>query len=131
MTVLTVRRPSPNQRSQLLFQGKRLPLGTEIETRDYPAVRADKWAQLIRLGILRDEQLTATPDIVRELRAQRDEYGDAPLVQTPMDATFVIPESPELPPVPGTGSVCGECGFEAKNANGLKVHVGRSHAKKE
>ena len=138
MAVLTVRRPSHNKR-ELLLQGKWLPVGTEIDTRDFPQVSniPGKWAQLVRLGILHDAHLT-DPELVREVAAQRDEFGSAQLVPSRMDS--FVPIDRDLRGNPALdeediarldkpiGLVCGDCGFQATSDHGLKIHVGRKHA---
>ena len=131
MAVLTVRRPSPGKR-ELVFQGKLLPVGASIDTRDFPAVSKmpGKWAQLVRLGILHDEHLSDA-ELAREVAAQRDQFGSAPLVESRMDHAVPIPLDEEDvarldKPI---GLQCGECGFQANSAHGLKIHAGRAHKK--
>lgn len=130
MAVLTVRRPSPNHR-ELLFQGQRLAVGTDLDTRDFPRVEKDKWAQLIRLGILLDEHLS-DPDIARALKAQRVEFGESyapehrpePGVPVPLDEEDIARLDKPM------SLQCGECGKQMTSEHGLKVHVGRQHGRK-
>ena len=144
MAELTVRRPSAAESEQgrriLLFQGKRLPVGSQIDTQDFPKVGKipGKWAQLIRLGFFHDDHLT-DPQLVREVQAQRDEYGSAPLVDSRPEP--VVPIDRDALGHPALSAedvarlekpialVCGDCGFQANSAHGLKIHIGRSHKK--
>jgi hypothetical protein len=144
MAVLTVRRPSPSEsrqgRSVLVFQGKHLPVGAQIDTADFPRVGKikGKWAQLIRLGYFHDDHLT-DPDLVREVAAQRDEYGSAPAVDSRPDPVVPIDRDALGNPVLSAedharldkpiGLQCGECGFQATSAKGLKTHTTRKHTK--
>lgn len=131
MTVLKVRRPSPGRRGELNFQGRSLPVGAEVETRDYPKLGRDKWAQLIRQGVFYDDNL-ADPDIRRVLEEQRREFGDKIPDVKPLDPVVMLAEQPGLPPMPtpaGEGIACGDCSHVAKNAHGLSIHVSRKHKK--
>jgi hypothetical protein len=145
MAELTVRRPSAAESEQgrriLLFQGKRLPVGSRIDTNDFPRVGkiAGKWAQLIRLGFFHDDHL-ADPDLVREVAAQRDEFGSAPLVDSRPDPVMPIDrdalgnralsaEDVARLEKPST-LACGDCTYQATSERGLKIHVGRKHASK-
>ena len=132
MAVLTVRRPSPGKR-ELVFQGKLLPVGASIDTRDFPAVSKmpGKWAQLVRLGILHDEHLSDA-ELAREVAAQRDQFGSAPLVESRPDPVAPIGQFMDAEdharldkPI---GLRCGDCGFQATSERGWKIHVGRKHA---
>jgi hypothetical protein len=133
MAVLTVRRPSPGKR-ELLFQGKHLPVGAEIDTRDFPRVSnlPGKWAQLVRLGIFYDDHLS-DPELVREVNSQRDQFGSAPLVESRPEPVVPIGQHMDAEDHARldkpTGLQCGECGHQANSEHGLKVHVGRSHKK--
>lgn len=140
MAVLTVRRPSPSASSQgdryLVFQGKRLPVGAQIDTKDFPRVGKikGKWAQLIRLGFFHDDHLT-DPDLVREVASQRDEYGSAPAVDSRPEPVvpvgrFLDAEDHARLEKP-VGLQCGDCGFQATSPSGLKTHTTRKHLTKE
>ena len=146
MAVLTVRRPSPSASSQgdrfLVFQGKRLPVGAQIDTTDFPKVGKikGKWAQLIRLGFFHDDHLT-DPDLVREVASQRDEYGSAPAVDSRPDPVVPIDRDALGNPALSAEDVaklekpvglqCGDCGFQATSPSGLKTHTTRKHLTKE
>lgn len=138
MTVLKVKRPSAGLRV-LKFQGRDLPLGAEIDTRDFPRVSAipKKWAQLISQGYFYDIDHTADPELARDVREHRDEFGapvpvsSMPEPVVPVDQYLTAQERAELgaqldKPI---GLECGECGFHAKSDQGLRVHIGRSHKK--
>lgn len=134
MAVLKVNRPSPGKRF-LSFQGRQIPVGTEIDTRDFPRVSKipGKWAQLVRLGILQDDDLS-DPELVREVREQRDQFGTAELrVDTrpePVEKIdqFLDAEDHARLDKP-IGLQCGDCGFQAVNPAGLKRHQTRKHTK--
>jgi hypothetical protein len=131
MALLTVRRPSPGRR-ELLLQGKWVPVGTDIDTSEFPRVSRipGKWAQLVRLGILEDRHF-ADPDLVREVDSQREQFGSAPLVETRMDPGIPVPlDAEDIARLEKpTVLQCGDCGFHATSQQGLKVHVSRKHTK--
>lgn len=146
MAVLTVNRPSAGESNQgrrvLVFQGKRLPVGTQIDTTEFPRVGKipGKWAQLIRLGFFSDDHLT-DPELVREVSSQRVQYGSAPQVDSRPDPVMPIDRDAlgnrvlsaddvarlEKP----AGLQCGDCGFHASSPSGLKTHTTRKHLTKE
>ena len=144
MAVLTVNRPSAGESEQgrrvLVFQGKRLPVGAQIDTSDFPRVGKipGKWAQLIRLGFFSDAHLT-DPELVREVNAQRDQFGSAPLVDSrpehgvPIDRDALGNPALSAEDVARldkpVGLQCGECGFQASSPSGLKTHQTRKHTK--
>ena len=144
MAVLTVRRPSPSQTEQgerfLVFQGKRLPVGAQIDTRDFPKVSKlkGKWAQLIRLGYFHDDHLN-DPELAREVESQRVEYGSAPHVDSrpehgiPIDrdalGNRVLSSEDVARLEKPVGLQCGDCGFQASSPSGLKTHQTRKHTK--
>ena len=139
MTILRVKSPSPGKR-ELLLDGRWLPVGVEIDTSDYPAVaqKPGKWAQLVRRGFFHDP--LAGSELAREVAAQRDEFGAAPLVPSRMDPSIPIDrdragrqalDEEDIARLDKPiGLVCGDCGFQATSAQGLKIHVGRKHAPK-
>lgn len=131
-------------REGFLFQGRRLPPGTEIDTNSFPDLREEKIAQLVNRGWF---SIVGVPggEMARALREHLDEYGSRPGGhELPKDHDVVLPEVPRgvVPHQEETASpsarppdspdatasvVCGDCGHEAKNEQGLKVHRGRKH----
>lgn len=138
MAVLKVKRPSAGKRG-MSFQGQELPVGTEIDTRDFPKVSRlpGKWAQLIRLGWFHDDHLS-DPELVREVAAQRDQFGSAeqvvdtrPEPVAPIDPYLTPAERVEVDATLEKPAAlqCGECGFQATTPRGLKTHQTRKHTK--
>jgi hypothetical protein len=125
-TVLKVAKPSPGKRD-LLFQGQWIPVGTEIDMRNYPQVSAipGKWDLMIDAGYFEDGR-AADVDPPRAARRERLRSAAArpdPVVPVMLDAEDIARlDKPSV-------LQCGECGFHATSAHGLKIHVGRSHKK--
>lgn len=138
MALLRVKRPSPGKR-ELSFQGRRLSVGAEIDTRDFPKVGQipGKWAQLVRVGIFHDDHLN-DPELVREVKEQREQYGSAeqvvdnrPQPVAPIDQFLTPQERAEAAALldKPLALQCGDCGFHATSSKGLKTHITRKHQK--
>ena len=97
-----------------LFGGRRFELGETFDAREFDA-HPDKWDSLVNLGYLDrvDDDGMVTNRLVRE-RPQRRPSRAATEADEDMTAT--------QPPV-----TCEHCDYVAKNAHGIKVHVGRRH----
>lgn len=137
MTVLKVRRPSATApgvigNRTLNFQGRRLPIGAEIETRDFPHINAQKWGQLVDQGWFENEGLMGDADIRREMRRRRDaglpSVQEAPRFKEPIVPVMLAPEDAARLDKPIVLQ-CGDCGFQATSSQGLKIHTTRKHAK--
>jgi hypothetical protein len=129
---LRVAKGSANHRD-LHFQGQWLPVGTEIDKRNYPRVSAipGKWDLMVDAGYFED---LGEEVLDPERAARRSRLGtptsSMPEPVVPVDQFLAPQERAEMnaaldKPI---GLQCGDCGFQANSAHGLKIHVGRKHA---
>ena len=147
MTLLKVKK------AEFPFQGQRLVRGQEIDTADFPVIGVSKWWQLLDLGYL---DLVDQPgqEILKPFTGQTVRISDPTpgeesrtRIRGVMNRTETIDrkfwtrdelregapraveEKVSEPPTdaPDVPLICSDCGHQAKNAHGLKVHVGRKH----
>jgi hypothetical protein len=138
MTILISKR-GPEGKRGFPFQGRWLPEGTEVDTRDFPRVSAvpGKWDLMIDAGFFedpRERELDPSRAARRErLRARASRPDPVVPIDRPTpfgpslderDAAWVAATLDK--PI---ALQCGECGKQMKNEHGLKIHVSRSHKK--
>ena len=122
------------RRSLLELSGRVFRRGETIESREF-RIDQGKWAQLI------DHRYVDLVDKPGDLdEATRDEIAavlrhDNPAMVAPTASAWIGETGPEtvLPihAAAGTAAPCSECGFVAKTAHGLTIHMARKHSKKE
>ena len=119
MTMLKVRRGTKGP--DLVLRGRTLPRGSVFDSSDFadvPALNERKWIQLQEQGLV---ELVDPPGRGVPTRAAAEqERAHAHLTDFAASLEDVDTPCPES-----------DCDYVAKNAHGLKVHVGRRHTTKE
>lgn len=122
------------------FAGRWVGRGDELNTDDFPQLSPAKWAQLFDHGYFFPEGMPRTArerQIVEEQQRRQREIGviTPTLEKPPTDQseprydTRAMTDLPLVESEKDGAPTCGDCGYLAKDARGLKTHQTRKHSK--